>query len=308
MDVVDGLPGRYVTAWDTRSRPVPENVKLIQLRDASDRGPYLVALCHNISDLIAIKHLDVPRVLILHMNLHGRIAEEGCSLSLADMQNTVRTYLRMVGGIIVAVSRSKLASWGVEGRVIELPLDGEDYGGYTGELPRGIRVSNFATKRAQVLAWDVYQELTRDVNMTLVGSNPDIPASEPARDWDHLKDLLRSHRFYVHTAQPEFEDGYNCALLEAMGTGLPIISTSSPTSPVVDGESGFISDDLNYLRWGIKQLMTDQDLARKMGENARNTALRQFSMSRFLERWHEAIREAQSRQKRLHKKSRRFAH
>ena len=308
MDVVDGLPGRYVTSWDTRARPVPENVTLIQLSEASSRGPYVAALCHNISDLIAIKHLDVPRVLILHVNLQGRVTEEACSLATADMQNTVRTYLRMVGGVVVAVSHPKLLSWGVEGKVIEPPVDGEDYEGYTGEFPRGIRVSNFVSKRAQVLAWNVHEQITRDYSLTLVGNNPDIPDSYPADDWNHLRRLLQTHRYYVHTTEPNLEDGYNLALLEAMGTGMPIISTNSPTSPVVDGESGFISDDVNYLRWGIRQLLEDPELAAKMGERGRRTVVERFSVAKFLERWHETIREAQSRQLRLYRKPKRVAH
>ena len=308
MDVVDGLPGRYVTSWDTRARPVPENVTLIQARDIAVRGPYLVALCHNVSDLITIKHLDMPRILILHVNLNGRIAEEGCALSLDDMQYTVRTYLRMVGGVVVAVSRPKLASWGVDGTVIEPPVDGDDYGGYTGELPRGIRVSNFVSKRAQVLAWKVHCEISHNVPLTLVGNNPDITESQPADDWNHLRRLLRSHRFYVHTSQADLEDGYNLALLEAMGTGLPVVTTQSPTSPVIDGQSGFISNDVNYLRWGIQQLLADRDMAGRMGEIGRQTVLQRFSVAKFLEHWHEAIHEAQLRQQRLYRKSRRIAH
>ena len=145
MDVVGGL---CTSRWDERVRPVPENVTLVHVNETGRRGPYMVALCHNLSDLIAIKHLEVPRVLILHMNLHGRIAEEGCSLSLDDMQYTVKAYLRMVGGIVVAVSRPKLLSWGVDGTVIEPPVDGDDHGGYTGGLAKGIRISNFVSKRA----------------------------------------------------------------------------------------------------------------------------------------------------------------
>ena len=278
------------------------------MAETAQRGPYLVALCHNISDLIAIKHLDVPRVLILHVNLNGRVAEESCSLGLSDMHSTMRTYLRMVGAVVVAVSRPKLLSWGVEGKVIEPPVDGDDYGGYTGEISGGIRVSNFVSKRSQVLAWDVHRAIARDYSVTLVGNNPDIPDSQPARDWNHLRQLLRTHRFYIHTSQPDLEDGYNLALLEAMGTGLPIVATQSPTSPVVDGESGFISDDVNYLRWGIRQLLDDPGLASKMGENGRRAVLQNFGVTKFLERWHETIREAQANQLRMYRKPKRLAH
>jgi hypothetical protein len=308
LDVVDGLPGRYVKSWDTKSRPVPQNVTLIQLNDIYSRGPYLTAICHNVSDLIAIKHLDVPRILILHVSLQGRVAEEGCSLAIQDMQYTVRTYLRMVGGVVVAVSKPKLTSWGVEGTVIEPPVDPDEYGDYTGELPEGIRVSNLVSKRARILAWDVHQEIVRNIPLLHVGYNPDITGVEPARDWDHLRHLLRTHRFYLHTSDPDLEDGYNLALLEAMGTGLPVVATCSPTSPVVDGQSGFISDNVEYLRWGIQQLLSDPQLAFQMGERGRQVVLERFSVSRFLESWHETIGEARARQQRIHRKPKKFAH
>jgi glycosyltransferase involved in cell wall biosynthesis len=224
------------------------------------------------------------------------------------MQYTVRTYLGAVGGVVVAVSRPKLLSWGVEGTVIEPPVDPEEYGGYTGELSKGIRVSNAVSKRSTVLAWNVHQELVRDMPWTLVGNNPDMPEAQPARDWDHLRQLLRSHRFYIHTSQVDMEDGYNLALLEAMGTGLPVISTRSPTSPVIDGESGFISDDISYLRWGMQQLLADPRLAMQMGAKGSQAVLQAFSVSRFLMRWHEAIAEARARHQRLLRRTRTNVH
>ena len=120
--------------------------------------------------------------------------------------------------------------------------------------------------------------------------------------------LLQAHRFYVHTAETDLEDGYNLALLEAMGTGMPVITTRSPTSPVVDEESGFISDDVNYLRWGAQQLLTDRKLAARMGEAGRRAVLERFSVTKFLGHWHEAIREAQIRQQRVARQSRTLAH
>jgi hypothetical protein len=98
------------------------------MNDLNRRGPYVAALCHNISDLIAIKHLEVPRVLILHENLRDRATREGCSLRVEDMQRTVRAYLRLVGGVVVAASKPNLLSWGVQGTVIEPPAEANEYG------------------------------------------------------------------------------------------------------------------------------------------------------------------------------------
>jgi glycosyltransferase involved in cell wall biosynthesis len=215
--------------------------------------------------------------------------------------------LHTVGGVVVAVSKPKLKSWGVEGKVIEPPVDPDEYGDYTGELPEGIRVANFVSKRSSILAWNVHREIVRNIPLLLVGNNPDISGVEPARDWDHLRHLLRTHRFYLHTSDPNLEDGYNLALLEAMGTGLPVVATCSPTSPVVDGHSGFISDDVGYLRWGIQQLLNDPQLAFQMGERGRQLVLERFSVSRFLESWHEAIGEARARQQSMRRESKKFA-
>ena len=52
--------------------------------------------------------------------------------------------------------------------------------------------------------------------MTLVGRNDNMPGVEPAHDWAELKQILSRHRFFVHTADPNLEDGYNMATLEAM--------------------------------------------------------------------------------------------
>ena len=47
----------------------------------------------------------------------------------------------------------------------------------------------------------------------IVGVNPDFPDVHPSRDWDHLRDLYRSYRMYVHTAQQGMEDAWNTSTL-----------------------------------------------------------------------------------------------
>ena len=48
-----------------------------------------------------------------------------------------------------------------------------------------------------------------------------MPGVEAAKNWDNLKETLQSHRFYIHTADPRYEDGFNMATLEAMAAGIP---------------------------------------------------------------------------------------
>ena len=96
-----------------------------------------------------------------------------------------------------------------------------------------------------------------------------------------LKGHLSRHRFYIHTADPRYEDGYNMAMLEAMAAGLPVIGNRHPSSPIEHGVSGFLADDPVELRNYAKDLLADADLARKMGAAARETVARDFGLARF---------------------------
>jgi hypothetical protein len=117
----------------------------------------------------------------------------------------------------------------------------------------------------------------------------------PSKDWNDLKRMLSTHRFYVHTAHPDLEDGYNMASLEAMAAGLPIVGNRHPTSPVEHGVSGFLSDDPGELRQYALILLQNRDLARQMGEEARKVAAERFSMDRFAARFTRSIEIAKER-------------
>ena len=104
-----------------------------------------------------------------------------------------------------------------------------------------------------------------------------------------LRSFYRSHRFYLHTAHPEYEDGYNTASLEAMATGMPVVCNAHPSAPIENGVNGFVSDDVQELREGIRRLLADRDLAEKMGQAARESVVEQHSLERFRALWNEAI-------------------
>lgn len=88
-----------------------------------------------------------------------------------------------------------------------------------------------------------------------------MPTVKASDNWGHLKKLLQSHRFYIHTADPRLEDGYNMATIEAMAAGLPVLGNRHPTSPVKHGLSGFLIDDPYKLRKYAKMLLEDRYLA-----------------------------------------------
>lgn len=108
-----------------------------------------------------------------------------------------------------------------------------------------------------------------------------MPGVAVARHWDDLKRTSGRHRFFVHTADPRFGDGFNMVTLEAMAARLPVLSNRHPTSPVQHGVSDYLSHDLEGLRSYTQCLLEDRDLAAAMGAEARRIVQHKFSLPRF---------------------------
>ncbi len=78
LDIVDGLPGRYCSRWDTGVRPVPGMARLVNLKDVVEDGnPYHCLIAHNITDLLDLKMISGPRILVFHNTLEGLTRQHG---------------------------------------------------------------------------------------------------------------------------------------------------------------------------------------------------------------------------------------
>jgi hypothetical protein len=295
VHIVDGLPGRYCRSWDTHVRPVPTNAKLIALHEVATTGHnYDCIVAHSVTDLMAVKYCDAPRILMIHSTLEGTCRNQGVSVPLG-FADAAHKYLELVGGYAVAVTPLKGHSWGFVDEVVPCAVNVDDYLPYAGSVAAGIRVSNQINARRDYLHWDFHEQAFTDIPVRIVGHNPDMPGSEPSKSWDDLKHLLSEHRFFIHTADPALEDGYNMATLEAMAAGLPVLSNRHPTSLVVHGVNGFVADTPAELRGFALRLLGDRELSAKMGQAARQTVCERFSMVHFVKSFNRSIESAKQR-------------
>jgi len=282
LDIIVNLRGKYNQGWDECMRPLPAGARLITLPEAIEsRTEYYCIVTHNTTDLLDIRFRPEPRLIVLHHTLEGRLAEEGSHIDPLQMKDMLHTYLDLVGGHAVATSMFKGESWGFTDDIVPFGIDVDEYRPYSGERARGLRICNFISSRRHILLWDFHEKACEDVPVTLVGHNPDIPGVEAARNWDHLKTILQSHRFYIHTADPRFEAGHNMATAEAMAAGLPVLGNRHPTSPIKHGVTGFLSDNPRELGRYARMLLEDRNLAELMGRQARRTVAERFSLTRF---------------------------
>jgi glycosyltransferase involved in cell wall biosynthesis len=219
--------------------------------------------------------------VVLHTTLEGRLLEERSEVDPRELGIMLKQLLEMIGGHAVAVSRLKGNSWGVCDDIVPFGVDPDAYLPATLELDAGLRISNLFTKRRKILLGDLHDAAFSGVPLRLVGHNPDIPGATAAASWDELKALLSAHRFYVHTAHPELEDGYNMATLEAMAAGLPVLGNRHHSSPVEHGISGYLSDDPAELRAYAEELLGDRQRALRMGQAAREAVRAKFHVAHF---------------------------
>ncbi len=288
-------------------RPLPEGARTVTLDDVRFGGvQYDCVINHNITDLLDTKFLDAPKLLVLHDTLEGRMAQQDADFDAREMRAVLNTYLASVGGHAVAISRSKAKSWGVTHVVVHNSADPEAYLPYVGDVACGLRVANHVNSKRVFLAWDFHEEALNGLPLRIVGHNPDIAGVEAADDWSHLKRMLASHRFLVHTADPRFEDGYNMAVLEAMAAGMPVLTNRHPTTIVEHGVSGYVAETPAEMRTYAERLLADEGLAQELGANAKREITRNFSPDRFRVEFGKAIQEA--RKKWSRRRGRTIAH
>lgn len=113
----------------------------------------------------------------------------------------------------------------------------------------------------------------------LCGRTEDVPA------------VLSKASVFVMTSSYE---GMPNALMEAMASGLPCVSTNCPTGPnelIVDGVNGYlieINDDEKCAQ-RIIQILSDRDVSLSIGEHARQSIMGNYSPSVIAKRFREEV-------------------
>jgi glycosyltransferase involved in cell wall biosynthesis len=311
FDVVERLKAGS-RAWFYETRPLPSNVAIVSEATSRSRlraGDYDAVICHHGGDLGEIRDFDTPAVLIFHNGLTCEIALGGQQVDpVAHRARLTEIVERSVAPIrFVFVSEMKRADWGLPGQVVLPGIDLADYGGYAGHDARVLRIGNFMRSRNVMLGLSAQLAILRDLPSTLLGLNDPGDGGRFTTSWDDLRSCLRSHRVFLNTTVDGFEDGYNLAMLEAMATGMPVVSTPNRSSPIVDGEDGFVSGDLGRLHDQLSFLLANPDRARELGAQSRRTVAERFSIRAFVDAWN-GILERTASDRRVSRPERRRPH
>ncbi|MBU2639830.1 MAG: glycosyltransferase family 4 protein [Nanoarchaeota archaeon] len=129
-----------------------------------------------------------------------------------------------------------------------------------------------------------------------VRNNKNVEFLGEINDRKELAEVYRNSDIFILNSYktPEWEEIFGRVLIEAMSSGLAVISTDciGPKEIIRDGENGFLIEQKNdrQLLEKFNILLKDKKLREKMGKNAREDALEKYDIKKISEKWLEVIK------------------
>jgi glycosyltransferase involved in cell wall biosynthesis len=91
-----------------------------------------------------------------------------------------------------------------------------------------------------------------------------------------------------------WHEPFGLTLIEAMACGAPVVAYNKGSIPEIikDGYNGFLVKTPYEMRKKLEVCLSDPDLCKEIGKNARKTILERFSLQQFIDNWNSLFEEA----------------
>lgn len=175
---------------------------------------------------------------------------------------------------------------------------------HTGELARSAVVVNEPVRRHRIVGSDLLPRFAAPAPIDVFGMKAEpLPAAlgvgedvvAPVGDLptERLHAEMARRRVYLH---PFRWTSLGLALLEAMHLGMPVVALATTEVPrAVPADAGVVSNDLDELVRGLRDLHADPALAADRGARARAHVLRHHGLPAFHRAWDDVLAEAVER-------------
>jgi len=275
-------------------RPMPSNVKFISLQEAMDLDwkDINLVITHMepqllwYHDTVLKKHKPFrPHIHIMH-SLPGDSHGEDKRIQWHNDR------LSAVKSFVVLNSHSGDWQLSVPHRTIWLGLDESEYQYlWRGGVNRALHVGNNIGARPTVTGYPLLEAVSKSVGVDIVGHNPDLGI----RSANSFEDLLSKYYSYDVYFNPTYLSPMPRARIEAMMCGMPLVSTFHPRSDMerfaIDGINGLFSNESSDLINALRRVLSSSDLRQQLSEASRATAVKHFSLSRYIHDWQSVLKE-----------------
>jgi hypothetical protein len=161
---------------------------------------------------------------------------------------------------------------------------------YTGRLDRGLVVVNNLASRGRRLGFDIFMDARKQVSLDLVGMHAEAIGGIGEIKHANLPAFSADYRFLFN---PIRYTSLGLAVIEAMMIGMPIVALATTEMPTVieNGKSGYVDTNVATLIEHMRELIRRPDLAKELGEQARQRAMERFNIQRFIRDWEITLRD-----------------
>lgn len=149
-----------------------------------------------------------------------------------------------------------------------------------------LSVVNDWPNRDWCCGFNLWKQTIEGLPAMVVGKSPGF--SKPAQSKEQLRDVYQQSRIFYNTS---LHSPVPTVMLEAMACGCAVVSTATCMIPefIEHGINGLISNDAKELRSYLELLLSDEDLSKKLGENARKTIVEKYNLDRFCQSWNNLL-------------------
>jgi len=159
---------------------------------------------------------------------------------------------------------------------------------YKGRRESGITVVNGMQKRPRIAGYDILLHTQQKIPLDCVGMETEAFGGLGDIPYRDLHRLLADYRFLF---SPIRYTSLPLAVIESMTIGMPIVALATTELPtvVLNGETGYVSCDIDTLIEHMRFLLSDYEEASRISRNARAVAQQRFGLDRFINDWNRAF-------------------
>lgn len=162
---------------------------------------------------------------------------------------------------------------------------------YSGTLARGLVIINQLSSRGRRLGLDIFEHMRSRIPLDLIGMGSEVLGGLGEVRHADLPAFAARYRFLFN---PIRYTSMGLAVIEAMQAGVPVagLATTEMVTAIRNGQSGYVHTRLDEVEASMHRLLADHDLARRLGQGARQYALQRFGIARFVDDWNAALARA----------------
>lgn len=182
--------------------------------------------------------------------------------------------------------------------LIRFYKDPEEFKGWTGDDAAAMNVSQSLKQRGDSCYYNEIATAFRSVSSMIYGNdNQELETWGGQLTYEELKNRLREYRVYLYGGTTPAS--YTLSFMEAWMTGIPVVAVGQNITRdrwihfdyyevadlITNGSDGFVGNSIGELVEYMQMLIADPALAKRIGENGRNSAIKHFGRQTIADQW-----------------------